>query len=140
MEQGVAQGQNKSMYRIGNYSIFTGRGVVPTATVGLFHGDELYIESNWGDNPVDAVIRAISLITKTPIQVESLESKANQNGASSAPGIASLTGKYEGSRYRAMGTGVDPTDAAINAYLDVVNQVVGTSPKHQLEPSGILIP
>ncbi len=110
-------------YAMEYFNINSGNTILPTATVKLKKGTDVFRMAATGDGPVDAAFKAINNITK-------LEPKLNEyivQGVSSgtdAQGEVKLTITIDEQVYTGRGSSTDVIEASAKAYLNAINKFI----------------
>jgi 2-isopropylmalate synthase len=112
-------------YTLEHLQFTSGTNIVPTATVRLRMGEDVYQESGWGDGPVDAAYKAIDLITKIPGKLLEYQLRA-VTGGKDAMGEVTVVVEMDGQRVVGRGSSTDVIEASVRAYLHAINKVVAS--------------
>ena len=101
---------------------YSGTSAIPTATVRIRAGDEVKEGAAVGDGPVDAVCKAISMVTKTSARLARYEIRAVTSGTEA---MGEVTVQLEEGDRRVMGRGAstDVIEASAKAYIDGLNKL-----------------
>lgn len=110
-------------YVLESLHISSGNRIIPTATIGLRVGEELYEEAACGDGPVDAVFKAIDKITQLGVCLKHYNLNA-VTGGKDAMGEVIVKVDYEGKTFIGRGLSTDIIEASAKAYVNAVNKVV----------------
>ena len=102
--------------------IYSGTSAIPTATVRLRVAGELREGAAIGDGPVDAVCKAIAMVTRTAARLERYEIRAVTSGAEA---LGEVSVQLEEGGRKAMGRSVstDVIEASARAYIDGLNKL-----------------
>jgi 2-isopropylmalate synthase len=114
-------GKVSTGYTLVYNNVNSGNTIVPTATVKIKKGEEEFEAACTGDGPVDAIFKAIDIITK----VENVLKEYIVRGVSSgkdAQGEVKLAIEIQGKLYDGRGTSTDIVEASAKAYLNAVNK------------------
>lgn len=111
------------IYHLNYVAVVAGTNVIPTATVNMTKGEQVFQESCIGDGPVDAVYRAIDTITGVPGTLRDYTIHAITRGKD-AIGEASILVDFNGRTVTGKGASTDIIEASAKAYLSAVNKVV----------------
>ncbi len=95
--------------------------MLPTATVRLKRGDELFQDSAIGDGPVEASYNAIDRITGVPGKLLSYQIRAVTHGRE-ALGEVTVKVKFNGITVLGRGASTDIIEASVRAYMNAVNK------------------
>jgi 2-isopropylmalate synthase len=112
-------------YALDHLQFTSGTNVIPTATIRLRAGAELYQESGVGDGPVDAAFKAIDAITKVPGKLRQYQLRAVTEGKD-AIGEVSVSLEMDGRQVVGRGTSTDVIEASVRAYLNAVNKYLAS--------------
>jgi 2-isopropylmalate synthase len=112
-------------YTLDHLQFTSGTNVIPTATVRLRAGTELFQESGWGDGPVDAAFKAIDTITKVPGKLQQYQIRAVTEGKD-AIGEVNVKVEMDGHQVVGRGTSTDVIEASVRAYLNAVNKYLAS--------------
>jgi 2-isopropylmalate synthase len=110
-------------YALEHLQFTSGTNIVPTATVRVRAGDEVCLESGWGDGPVDAAYKAIDLITKIPCRLTEYRIQARTAGKD-AVGEVVVTVEVNGLKVVGKGSSTDVIEASVLAYLNAINKAL----------------
>jgi len=109
------------VYTLEYFHIISGSSTIPSATVRIKKGEDVYEDASRGDGPVDAVYKAIDRITGlTPILRE-YKITAVTSGQD-AQGEVNVSLEIEGLKIPGKGVSTDIIEASAKAYLDAVNR------------------
>lgn len=111
------------MYHLEYMGVIGGTNVIPTATVRIRKGEQVFQESSSGDGPVDAVYKAIDAITHTPGVLRDYSIHAITRGKD-AIGETSILVDFDGKVVTGKGASTDIIESSAKAYLSAVNKVV----------------
>lgn len=102
--------------------ISTGTKVVPTATIGLRVGEEVYEEAACGEGPVDAAFRAIEKITGVEVSLKNYSLNAVTSGCD-AMGEVTVQLAYQDKTFIGKGLSTDIIEASARAYINALNKI-----------------
>ena len=102
--------------------IYSGTSAIPTATVRLRVAGELREGAAIGDGPVDAVCKAIAMVTRTAARLERYEIRAVTSGAE-ALGEVSVQLEEGGRKVMGRSASTDVIEASARAYIDGLNKL-----------------
>jgi len=105
----------------------SGTRAMPTATVAVRRGEELFQDSATGDGPVDAAYRAVDRITGCPGRLVSYAIRA-VTGGRDALGEASVKVAFGDREISARAASTDIVEASVRAYLAAVNRLLAAEP------------
>ena len=101
----------------------SGNKVLPTATVCLRRGEEVFQDSAIGDGPVEASYNAIDRITGFPGKLLSYQIRAVTHGRK-ALGEVTVKVQFNGITVLGRGASTDIVEASVRAYINAVNKYV----------------
>lgn len=110
-------------YHLDYVGVVSGSSVIPTATVRLRKGEEVFQQTSAGDGPVDAVYKAIDAITGVPGVLRDYSIHAITRGKD-AIGETSIMVDFNGKMVTGKGASTDIIESSAKAYLGAVNKVV----------------
>jgi len=99
----------------------TGNQILPTATVRVKKGDEIFQEAACGDGPIDAVYRAIDRICGLDLTLVEYSLQAI-TGGKDAVGEVRVRIKGEDTLVSGRGASTDIIEASAKAYLNAINR------------------
>ncbi len=112
------------VYTLDYIHISSGSTVVPTATVGLFRGEDRLQEAACGNGPVDAICKAVDKVTGIECKLTSWEIQAVTSGTD-AIGEVTLKITPDGKRFFVgRGISTDILEASTKAYVNAVNKLI----------------
>ncbi|TVQ18056.1 MAG: 2-isopropylmalate synthase [Spirochaetaceae bacterium] len=103
------------------FNIISGNTAVPTATIRLSEGDDLFEEASTGDGPVDAIFRAIDRALGIETTLEEYTVQAVTPGKQ-ALGEVSVFLRIDGKPYKGTGSSTDILEASARAYVSAVSR------------------
>lgn len=111
------------IYRLDSLRIDCGPGTTPLAEVRLRTREGKIVENaTIGDGPIDALFKAIDLVTGVPGKLLDYNVRAITSGKD-ALGEVSVEVDVEGKPYRGRAISVDIIEASARAYLNVINRI-----------------
>jgi len=115
--------QEKGFYKLDYLQVILGTTTVPSATVRVLAGEEMFEDSATDDGPVAACFGAIkrALGIKTEFNLEHYQVRSI-TGGKSALGEVTLRLKHAGTTYAGRGVSTDTIEASAKAYLEALNQ------------------
>lgn len=120
------------IYHLNYVAVVAGTNVIPTATVNMTKGEQVFQESCIGDGPIDAVYKAIDAITGVPGKLRDYSIHAITRGKD-AIGEASILVDFNGKTVTGKGASTDIIESSAKAYLSAVNKVImNQAPKEPL--------
>lgn len=112
----------EDLYTLEYLNVSSGCGTIPTATVRITNGKDLFQEAATGDGAVDAMTRAIDRVSGYDIKIEDYHLDSITKGRE-ALGKVKIVADSEGSIFTGVGTSTDIVEASAFAYMDVVNKI-----------------
>ena len=100
----------------------SGTGTIPTATVRLKKGKEIFQEAACGDGPVDAMTKAMDKITGHKPTLEDYSLRSISSGKD-ALGEVTVRIDEKGVKMIGRGTSTDIIEASAKAYLNAINRI-----------------
>ena len=117
--------QGPQVFTLEYLHVSTGTSTVPTATVRLKKDQQSYQDSSCGDGPVDATLKTIDRITKTPGELIDYAIQAVTRGED-AVGEVSVTVAFGKDYISAKGASTDIVEASAKAYVNALNSYLFT--------------
>ena len=114
-------------YTLDYLHVSTGSDTVPTATVRLNKNGETFQDAACGDGPVDAVLKTIERITKTPGKVLDFSLQSITKGKD-AVGEVSIQVRFGRAVVAGKGSSTDIVEASAKAYLNSLNRYMFSRP------------
>lgn len=102
--------------------VSSGTGTVPTATVRLKKGEELFQDASCGDGPVDAACRAIDRITGIECEMLRYDLRG-VTGGKDALGEVVVSVRSGRQTVNGRASSTDIIEASVKAYLNAVNRL-----------------
>jgi 2-isopropylmalate synthase len=103
--------------------VSAGTGTVPTATLRLKRGNEVFQDAGCGDGPVDAALKTIDRITKVKGKLLDFSLQAISVGKD-AMGEVTLRASFGDDIISAKSASTDIVEASTKAYLSCVNRLL----------------
>ena len=116
-------GKSNNAYELSYFHIMSGTSIVPNATVKLSRAGKVFLESSWGDGPVDAVFKTIEKIAGYNVKLVDYKIKSLGAGKD-AQGEVSLIVEHAKQRYAGHGSSTDIIEASAKAFLSAINKIV----------------
>jgi 2-isopropylmalate synthase len=113
----------KNSYELSYFHVMSGTSIVPNATVRLTRDGKEFLESSWGDGPVDAVFKAVEKITGTSVKLIDYRINALGSGKE-AQGEVILIVEHAKNRYTGHGSSTDIVEASAKAFLSAINKII----------------
>jgi len=110
-------------YYLDYIQVSSGTKFVPTATIGLRQGNEVFQEAAYGDGPVDAVYKAIDKITGLKLELIDYSIQATTMGKD-AMGEVQVRIKYDHRTIIGRGASTDIIEASAKAYINAINKLL----------------
>jgi len=114
--------KEKELYELDYLSINSGTDTIPTATVRITAGGNIYQESSIGDGPVDASFNAIERALNIKSSLESYSVRSVTSGRQ-AMGEAIVRIREGENSFSGRGISTDIIEASAKAYLQALNQL-----------------
>jgi len=118
----------KQYYTLEKLQVSTGNAVIPTATVLIRAGEEVFRESCTGDGPVDAVFNAIERALQSSFAIESYHVRSITAGRE-ALGEVQVRVNTGTHYFNGRGISTDIVEASAKALIHVFNQALSESEK-----------
>jgi 2-isopropylmalate synthase len=113
----------EGVYVLDNLHVSTGTDIIPTATISIKRGDDVFQDAACGDGPVDAALKSIDRITGIHGKLVDFSLQAITTGKD-AMGEVSVRVEFEsGPVLSAKSACTDIVEAGARAYLSCVNRV-----------------
>jgi 2-isopropylmalate synthase len=110
----------QQLYELQYLHVNAGTDLIPTATVKIVSGTEIFQESSTGDGPVDATFNAIERALGFKPTVESYNVRSVTSGRQ-ALGEAIIRIRKGENSFTGRGTSTDIIEASAKAYLQAIN-------------------
>ncbi len=110
-------------YKLETFQVTSGLNLIPTATVGLKKGNEIFQDSATGDGPVDAAYRAIERITGISVELLDYSIKSVAWGRD-AIGEVFVKIAIDGYVFNGRSASTDVITGSVKAYLNAINHAV----------------
>jgi 2-isopropylmalate synthase len=110
-------------FRLVYLHTISGSETLPTATIRLSRGEEVFQDAAIGDGPVDATYQAIDRITNVPGKLLSYAIRA-VTGGKDAQGEVVVKVSFNGETVTGIGHSTDIIEASAKAYINAVNKVM----------------
>jgi 2-isopropylmalate synthase len=115
-----------AVYGFDYLHVSSGTGAVPTATVRLKKGEQVFQEASCGDGPVDAACRAIDRITGIKCEIQKYELRG-VTGGKDALGEVAVSVRSGRRIVNGRASSTDIIEASVKAYLNAVNRLAARS-------------
>lgn len=120
----------QEVYHLDYVLTTTGNTILPTATVKLTKGEEIFIEASCGDGPVDAAYKAIKCITCSQSNLTLYEIKSI-TGGTDAQGEVRVTLEEDDLKVSGRGTDTDVVVASAKAFINAINRILYMKSRRQ---------
>jgi 2-isopropylmalate synthase len=110
-------------FRLEYLHTISGSDTLPTATIRLSKGEDVFQDAAIGDGPVDATYQAIDRITEVPGKLQSYSIRA-VTGGKDAQGEVVVKVSFNGEVVTGIGHSTDIIEASAKAYINAVNKVI----------------
>jgi 2-isopropylmalate synthase len=121
-------------YKLETFQVTSGLNLVPTATVGLKKGNEIFQDSATGDGPVDASYRAIERITGISVELLDYSIKSVAWGRD-AIGEVFVKIAIDGNVFNGRSASTDVITGSVKAYLNAINHAVSARYRKEQDSS-----
>jgi 2-isopropylmalate synthase len=105
------------------YSVMTGIGVIPTATVVLSHNGEQRTACAVADGPVDATFKAIDLLTDEDVRLVGFTMDAVTEGTDALGRVTVMVERAGGRKVKGRAVSTDIILASVKAYINALNSL-----------------
>jgi len=112
----------KPVWKLEGFTINSGTGIVPTASVTLKYKGKTIRKESSGDGPVDACFKAVDKVTGIKGELQDYRIEAVTKGKD-ALGEVSLKLKAKGKVVTARGSSTDIIEASVRAYINALNKI-----------------
>ncbi len=102
----------------------SGTDTVPTSTIRLSRGEDVFLDAAIGEGPVDATYQAIDRITEIPGRLLSYSIRAVTSGKDAQGEVVVKVSFNDGEATTGVGHSTDIIKASAKAYLNAVNKVI----------------
>jgi 2-isopropylmalate synthase len=125
-------GEVPAVYRLDYLHTYSGTAAIPTATVRMKVRDEVKEGATVGNGQVDAVYRAIAVVTRSSARLTRYEIRAVTSGTE-ALGEVTVQMEEGGRRVLGRGTSTDVIEASAKAYVDGLNKLADLAQSGQAD-------
>ena len=108
--------------KLENLQVICGASTIPTATVALSFGGDIFVESASGNGPVDAAINAVKSITKRKVHVEEYLVQAITRGSDDL-GKVHIQISHKSKIYHGFGANTDIITASVESFIDAISKI-----------------
>jgi len=115
------QKQEEAFYKLDYLHASSGKGMIPSATIGIQMGTQQIKESSIGNGPVDAAFNAIiKAIGHDQFEIADFKLDSKGEGADALAQV-SVVAEYKGRRFNGIGLATDIVEAGVKALIYVLN-------------------
>lgn len=118
---GSERSKNRSM-KLESLQVVCGVSTIPTATVQISFGGDVFTETASGNGPVDAAITAVKNITKRRVHVEEYLVQAITRGSDDL-GKVHIQISHKGKMYHGFGANTDIVTASVESFIDAIAKI-----------------
>ena len=116
-----ASRKHRDMKLVG-LQVVCGSTSIPTATVQISFGGDIFTETASGNGPVDAAINAVKSITKRRVHLEEYLVQAITRGSDDL-GKVHVQVSHKGKMYHGFGANTDIVTASVESFLDAIAKI-----------------
>lgn len=116
-----ASRKHRDMKLVG-LQVVCGSTSIPTATVQISFGGDIFTETASGNGPVDAAINAVKSITKRRVHLEEYLVQAITRGSDDM-GKVHVQVSHKGKMYHGFGANTDIVTASVESFLDAIAKI-----------------
>lgn len=116
-----AQKTENGHIKLAYLQVTSGKGLRPTASIGLDIGGEQFEAAARGNGPVDAAIRALKVIVRRQMQIKEFTIQNITKGSDDV-GRVHMQVEFDGRQYYGFGADTDIVTASVEAYIDCINK------------------
>lgn len=113
--------KNRAM-KLESLQVICGASTIPTATVQISFGGDIFTETASGNGPVDAAITAVKNITKRRVHVEEYLVQAITRGSDDL-GKVHMQISHKGRMYHGFGANTDIVTASVESFIDAISKI-----------------
>ncbi|MFH1259707.1 MAG: 2-isopropylmalate synthase [Elusimicrobiota bacterium] len=121
---------DKDIFTIDYLHTNSGSKIIPTATIRLKSGKEIFQEAACGDGPVDAAYRAVDKIIKIKPKLLDYSLRSVSSGKD-AIGEVTVKLEYQKGIIVGRGSSTDIIEASVKAYLNALNRILSLQLKQK---------
>ena len=115
-----------AVYELDYFHVSTGTRTIPTATVRIKKGKQVFTDSACGDGPVDAALKTIDRITGIQSRLTDFAIRALTQGEDALGEVSIRVAFDDGHMISAKGASTDIVESTVKAYLNAVNTYLCT--------------
>ena len=119
---GMEKSRKNRSLKLEALQVVCGSTTLPTATVQVSFGGDIFTETASGNGPVDAAFNAIKSITKRRVHVEEYLVQAITRG-SDALGKVHVQISHKGKMYHGFAANTDIISASVESFLDAISKI-----------------
>lgn len=114
--------ENKEIYTLDHLQVFSGTGIIPSATVRIKYGEEVFTAACSGDGPVDAACQAIQQAIGIKVNLKQYRIDAKSKGTDSIGEVLILISE-NGHNFAGRGSSTDIIEASALAFIRAINRM-----------------
>ncbi len=119
---GMEKSRKNRSLKLEALQVVCGSTTLPTATVQVSFGGDIYTETASGNGPVDAAFNAIKSITKRRVHVEEYLVQAITRGSDDL-GKVHVQISHKGKMYHGFAANTDIISASVESFLDAISKI-----------------
>lgn len=108
--------------KLESLQVICGASTIPTATVQVSFGGDVFTETASGNGPVDAAITAVKNITKRRVHVEEYLVQAITRGSDDL-GKVHISVSHKGKMFHGFGANTDIVTASVESFIDAIAKI-----------------
>ena len=117
-----AQRKEAGHIRLDYLQVTSGKGLRPTASIGVDIAGEKFEAASRGNGPVDAAISALRIIVRRKTQIREFTIQNITRGSDDV-GRVHMVVEYDGRPYYGFGADTDIVTASVEAFIDCLNKI-----------------
>ena len=119
---GMEKSRKNRSLKLEALQVVCGSTTLPTATVQVSFGGDIFTETASGNGPVDAAFNAIKSITKRRVHVEEYLVQAITRGSDDLGKVHVLI-SHKGKMYHGFAANTDIISASVESFLDAISKI-----------------
>lgn len=119
---GSEKSRRNRILRLEALQVVCGSSTIPTATVQVSFGGDIFTETASGNGPVDAAFNAVKSITKRRVHVEEYLVQAITRGSDDL-GKVHVQISHKGKIYHGFAANTDIVSASVESFLDAIAKI-----------------
>lgn len=119
---GNEKSRKNRMLKLETLQVVCGSSTIPTATVQVSFGGDVFTETASGNGPVDAAFNAVKSITKRRVHVEEYLVQAITRGSDDL-GKVHVQISHKGKMYHGFAANTDIVSASVESFLDAISKI-----------------